>query len=126
MRPNGMSLWAVEPESGEVRRLARCSRGYCMFPAWSPDARRIAYQHVGGPVVKVVPVVGGAPRVVVPTNRGGGGTPSWSPNGHLIVFNRGYLAGHPCQDLAVVAASGGPQLRLTTNFVDDHSAHWGP
>ena len=37
MRSNGMSLWAVEPESGEVRRLARCSRGYCMFPAWSPD-----------------------------------------------------------------------------------------
>ncbi len=121
---NGMSLWQVDLRSGNVQRLARCTRGYCLSPSWSPNGRSIAYQHVGGPVVKVVPAKGGKPRVVVPTNRGGGGTPSWSPDGRSIVFNRGYLP-HPYQELAIVSASGGSQRRLTANFVDDHSASWG-
>jgi hypothetical protein len=67
---------------------------------------------------------GGKPRVVAPTNRGGGGAPSWSPDGRFLVFNRGYLP-HPYQELAVVSANGGPQRRLTTDFVDDSMASWG-
>ena len=122
---NAMSLWSVTVATGDVKRLARCPRGYCMSPSWSPDGQRIAFQHVSGPVVKVVPAKRGAVRVVVPTNRGGGGTPSRSPDGRWIVFNRGYLPGHPYQELAVVRSTGGAQRRLTTNFVDDHSADWG-
>jgi TolB protein len=122
---NAMSLWTADVESGAVKRLARCTRGYCASPDWSPDGSRVAYQHVGGPGVKIVAAAGGAARVIVPTNRGGAGTPSWSPDGRWIAFNRGYLPGHPYQEIAVVAASGGAQRRLTTNFVDDHSAAWG-
>jgi WD40-like Beta Propeller Repeat len=131
-RTHDRLLERTEPVVREPRH-GRCSSSGPVQPrvlllallvAERPPDRLSARRRAGGEGGAGGAGRGGKPRVVVPTNRGGGGAPSWSPDGRFLVFNRGYLP-HPYQELAVVSANGGPQRRLTTDFVDDSMASWG-
>jgi TolB protein len=74
--------------------------------AWSPDARKIAYDSTGG--ILVVSVDGGDPRLLSRT--GFELRPAWSPDGRKIAFDQnvdGYSS------IWVVDAGGGHVRRLT-------------
>ena len=55
--------------------------------AWSPDGRLIAF--LGGHAVGVVSASGGAPSILVHTDRRLWGGVSWSPNGRFVAFRPG-------------------------------------
>jgi eukaryotic-like serine/threonine-protein kinase len=98
-------------------------------PAWSPDARQIAFatEEIGDPSVRmgdstlyVVPAGGGTPRRVV---EGDGVQPSWSPSGERLVYwsNTGGQ-----RDIFTVAAAGGPRVAVTQDSAIDWSPVWSP
>jgi dipeptidyl aminopeptidase/acylaminoacyl peptidase len=97
-------------------------------PAWSPDGKLIAYVQ-GGPLkliyyagqkLAVIPVAGGAARILTPTLDRNVLSPRWSPDGSSVLF---LLEDDRVTHLARVPAQGGPVQMLTKGrrFVSDYS-----
>src|SRR6266850_5473821 len=106
-RTYGGDLWAVPALGGQARRLARDAN----FPAWSPDARRIAY--VSGPeahraILEIGPD-GGTPRTVLASDASSWETVRvrYSPGGTWLSFET------TLGEVWLVPASGGQPRRLT-------------
>jgi len=81
-------LFRVDLRTGEVRELTRAHRVH--DPQVSPDGTRIACT-VGGNgarALAVVPITGGAPRVLATGQPGVAYGPSWSPDGKTIAYSR--------------------------------------
>jgi len=82
------NLWIRDLPTGTARRLTRQSDHFELYPNWSRDGRSIVYttwddQEFGS--IRVVPVSGGAGRVVTP-NPGHYIEPTFSPDGRTIVY----------------------------------------
>lgn len=87
---------AVDPDSGTQRSVAHVDswQGDLLHPVWSPDGRRIAYEHLwsllskraGKSALDVVSAGGGAPQRITPFAIAAGDGPDWSPDGKWIVF----------------------------------------
>jgi dipeptidyl aminopeptidase/acylaminoacyl peptidase len=134
-RTNNWDLYVVPASPGGSPRQLTTFQGPDMDPgwggrppAWSPDGKYIAYVQ-GGPLkliyyagqkLAVVPVAGGAARVLTPTLDRNVLSPRWSPDGSSVLF---LLEDDRVTHLASVAATGGP-IHLLTNgrrFVSDFS-----
>ncbi|MBW8305036.1 MAG: amidohydrolase family protein [Brevundimonas sp.] len=84
------NLWIRDLPTGTARRLTRQSDHFELYPNWSRDGRSIVYatwddQALGS--VRVVPVSGGAGRVVT-ENPGHYIEPTFSPDGRTIVYRK--------------------------------------
>ena len=105
--------------------------------AWSPDGTRIAFDHQintspgssGTADISIVTVADGVTRDLV-TQEGPDTHPVWSPDGSQIAFETSmanpayYYANHP---IAIVAATGGSPIAVTTSFDEDPSiVAWKP
>ena len=84
------NLWIRDLPNGTPRRLTRQSDHFELYPSWSRDGRSIVYttwSDADFGTVRVVPVAGGAGRVVTRTP-GHYVEPSFSPDGKTIVFRK--------------------------------------
>ena len=61
---------------------------HAMSPAWSPDARRLAYMDFDNGTLYVQDVSGDAARAVPPTTRYKNFTPAFAPDGRSLAFAR--------------------------------------
>jgi TolB protein len=117
-------LWRVDADgSGETQ--LRTAGNPTLSPAWSPDARRIAYTaFVANGQPLVVQDLGTEERRVVPgTEFGINITPEFSPDGRRLAWAHGNESGTAIR----VYEPGGETVRLTAGrFADDLSPTWSP
>lgn len=95
-----------------------------MSPAWSPDAREIAYviYREGRSAVRVVNVANGDSRGIV-SEPGINGSPAWSPDGSRMAVTLSY---EDNPDVYVIDLDSGKKNRLTTHWGIDTEADWSP
>jgi Tol biopolymer transport system component len=86
-KPTHLFLYVVT-KGGRPGRLAAC--GSCNGLAWSPRGKWIAYSrddfHTFRTTLWIVPAAGGKPRRLTHCQSCADVNPSWSPNGHLLVY----------------------------------------
>jgi len=105
--------------------------GNDFFPAWSPDATRLAFQAdegEGKTSLWTVAAAGGDLREVA---KGAYAHPAWSPDGRLIAFDAvqstaGGAGKAETRDIMVMAADGSGVKDLTNNPADDFYPAWSP
>jgi len=98
-RSGRMQLWRMKPDGKDPEAVTN-DESNNWFPHLSPDGRQIAFLSYGNDVapaehpyykhvtLRLMPVDGGAPRVIAYVY-GGQGTinvPSWSPDGRMLAF----------------------------------------
>jgi len=96
-----------------------------LWPAWSPDGRRIAFTSTrdGDPEIYVMRADGtGARRLT--TTPGRDAHPSWSPDGRSILFQSPREEGHT--RIFLMDAEGGNQRALTKNIGFCGVPVWSP
>ena len=98
--------------SGEPRQIAPAEADQSAAK-WSPDGRWIAYteNHNGHHDLRVVPVGGGGPRVLVSLDEGVVSAPSWSPSSDALAYFAEGLT--KPKDLFTVSLDEGTTRRLT-------------
>jgi Tol biopolymer transport system component len=125
-------VYVVSADGGEPRRVLERNFGVG-YPSWSPDGTFIitpAFQpystryREGMNYYNVVPVAGGAPRLIVPTlhvpmgKRAGDG-PAWSPDGKQLAFvTNDYLYVMP---VTPTGDPAGPARQVTSELADSIS-----
>jgi dipeptidyl aminopeptidase/acylaminoacyl peptidase len=123
-RTDNYDIWVVEARSGaQPRQLTTFLGGDSdpgwggHGPTWSPDGRFIAYVQGGPPEllyyatqnVAIVPVAGGASKVLTPGLDRQVLSPMWSEDGSSVLF---LLEDDRVYHLARVPAAGGPVQRV--------------
>lgn len=95
-----------------------------MSPAWSPNARQIAYVRYreGRSAVHIVDVASGQDRQVI-SQRGINGSPSWSPDAKKLAVT---LSFEQNPDIYVINIASGERKRLTTHYGIDTEGEWSP
>ncbi len=79
-------VYLMRSDRTGLRRLTR--GGQTDRPDWSPDGRRLVVEQRTGRRTNIA-IIDRAGRRVRLVTRKGGSTPTWSPDGHKIAFNRG-------------------------------------
>ncbi len=99
------------------------------YPSLSPDGRLLALTTHLSPLedveIAIAPV--GGPGVTTLTNNAiFDSSPSWSPDGRRIAFERGPAGDDAANDVWSMAADGSDELRLTTAPGLDEGPSWSP
>ena len=136
-RDGNSEIYVMDNDGGNPRRLTNNPDGDFQ-PSWSPDGKRIVFRSnrdgLMGPFgttsdIYVMDADGGNQQRLT-ENPGGGGSPSWSPDGERIAFesfkmDRG--GGFLHFDIYVMDADEGNPQNLTNNNPDnDQHPSWSP
>lgn len=117
-------LYVKPMGGGEPRRLTKAVEGMELFPAWSRDGKQIAFvswTDNGLGQVQVVPAGGGAARTVT-IQPGHYARPVFSPDGKMIVFEKGGGGGLTSgewsdnQGVYRAPATGGAAVRISKDL----------
>ena len=108
---SGTAIFTIRPNGKRFKRLTRA--GSYREPAWSPNARRIAY--VKGNEIFTMRADGSRQRRLIDDAR----APNWSPDGQRIAFQRGL-------NVYVALANGTNIRRLTGGTRAGLTPAWSP
>lgn len=127
---------ALDPDGGNQRSVARIEnwQGDLRAPVWSPDGRRIAYEHVwsalskrsGEQTIRVVSVREGKPHQITPARLAAGDHPDWSPDGEWLIFRTNADTEDPPSRLGIVHPDGTGLKQLRTPGDSVLSASFSP
>ena len=134
-------IYVMDADGGNQQNLTN-DPSHDMYPAWSPDGKRIAFTSYrdghddaihGRPTAEiyVMDADGGNPQHLT-NDLNDDRYPSWSPNGKRIVFSSerdGHFIGEfeiTSSEIYLMDADGGNQQRLTENRKNDWSPSWSP
>ena len=108
----------MRPDGGDIRQLTN-DDVYELYPAVSPDGRRIVFRGGAGPGLLVIASRGGARKVLTQPPPGSEDIyPSWSRDGQRIAFVRTLTpSGLTAAELWTIRADGTDARRL---YVSDH------
>ena len=124
----GGGLFVVGATGESARRLTTIGAN----PSWAPDGTRIVfgteevtspYQVNGTGTLRIVPVAGGEPTLLLEILVGGAYQPSWSPSGARVAF---WSARAGQRDLETIAVAGGEPVKLTDDVAVDWAPTWAP
>jgi Tol biopolymer transport system component len=91
----GEDLWLVDRDGRQMHELVNCNQDICAEPSWSPDAKKIAFDHRSGKPpsesaetghIWIVDVSSGKVTPLIPDAGISGSQPSWSPDGSRIAY----------------------------------------
>lgn len=120
-RAGGPQVYRVSASGGEAQRLT-FEGGYNARPRPSPDGSKIALVHGGnGYRIAVLDVKGG--RLDVLTEGGLDESPSFAPNGRMLIYTR--RAGN-AEELATVSVDGRVRQRLAVPQARVREPAWSP
>ena len=120
-------LFLFDPVSRAATRLTKGKTSESA-PAWSPDARRIAFMsnRAADPdrteetsVIVMDAAAGAAERILATGTAEEDATPAWSPDGRWIAFSRGdadRFSAYQLYRLAIVPTEGGATTIVTRNL----------
>jgi Tol biopolymer transport system component len=120
-------IYVVRSDGSDLRRLTdtACWEGY---PSWSPDGKRIAYDHCRKnetdsqfSSVWVMNADGSGRRQLTPL---GSGLPSWSPDGTKIAYTR--YPSRTAKDVFVMNTDGSGQRAVVRGPENDECPVWTP
>ncbi|HWC73691.1 MAG TPA: hypothetical protein VG454_07110, partial [Gemmatimonadales bacterium] len=125
-RSGNFEIYVMNADGSGVTNL---TTGADMYPAWSPDGSKIAFQSTrDDPTGSIYVMAADGSGVTRITTGGGDGGPAWSPDGTKIAFHRTVCVGNTCQhDLFVVNAADGSGLTQVASGPDDQvNPAWSP
>ena len=126
-RAGTFDLWTMNADGGAQTAITD-DAGREMHPAWSPDARDIAFvdaQQSGSAFPEYLVVVdanGTNPFLVTPTAADRSG-PTWSPDGSMLAYGYGGTR------IAVIGTEGGGSdepITQPSEFANDSAPDWSP
>jgi dipeptidyl aminopeptidase/acylaminoacyl peptidase len=133
-----LDVWSMRPDGSSPVNLTADSAAADWMPSWRPDGRKLAFMSN-----RVTPTNPGPDPdyEIFVMNADGSGvrqltanalddeTPSWSPDGHKLVFQRDFnpIAEQVDYDLFTMHADGTHQRNLTSSpGVNEQEADWSP
>jgi dipeptidyl aminopeptidase/acylaminoacyl peptidase len=132
-RYGGFDIWKVAVPGGEVHRLTYDIR-YDVYPAWTPDSKKIVYDRLDDRWVDhevlEISAEGGNPRLIIEEtdffDYGSGrtfGYPLVSPDGRTVLF-RSHRSGWI--NYWIVPLDGGEARPIAAENADQSDARWSP
>jgi TolB protein len=117
------SLVVSDADGYNPRTLVRSSEPL-MSPAWSPDARKLAYvgYRGGRSSVRIIDIASGDERELV-REKGINGSPAWSPDGDKLAVTLSY---EDNPDIYIIDLDSNRKRRLTEHWGIDTEAAWSP
>lgn len=121
-RGGSPQIYRVSTEGGGIQRVT-FDGSYNVTPRVSPDGRRLAYTTRRDGRFQVALLEFATGRTVILTNEEGVESPSFSPNGRMIL----YASGNASRGvLSAVSTDGRVRQRLTIQAAEIREPAWGP
>jgi Tol biopolymer transport system component len=119
-----LDVWLVDASGANKRKLTD-SRSDNINPAWSPNAKQIAWAstRTGTVNIYVMNADGTGQRALTTSKRGSSSAPAWSPDGKLIAFESNRDGNW---EIYVMNADGTGERNVSRDGDDDFRPSWAP